>query len=201
MTTKSRKTIAALATPIAVVAAGALVYQASYAAFSGSTNNTGNEWSTGQVNLTDDDTGTAMFQVTNLLPGDTQTKCIKVTANASVPSTVKGYTVSPTRSAKGLERRIFIDIVSGDGGSFNNCTGFVADGVTQVENAPLSHLMDNVTNWSTAAGNWQVNAGVPESKTYKITYAFNTTGMDQADIDALQGAKTGVGIQWEMQSN
>lgn len=199
---KSRKIIAALATPVAVVAAGALVYQASYAAFSGTTNNTGNEWSTGSVTLTDDDNGVAMFRINNLLPGDTETQCIKVTANASVPSTVKGYTVSPDiTNAKGLENHIDITIRSGEGGSFRNCTGFTPDpGAPVVPTAPLSYLMTNATNWSTATGEWNVGVGTNE-RTYQVTYEFDTDGLTQSQIDALQGAKVGVGLQWEMRTD
>ncbi|WP_110239787.1 hypothetical protein [Nocardioides gilvus] len=200
---KSRKVLAALATPVAVLAAGALVYQASYAAFTGTTNNTGNEWSTGSINLTDDDNGVAMFRVSNLLPNDTATRCIEVTANASVPSTVLGYTVSPDiTNAKGLQDRIKITIQAGNGGSFSTCTGFTAVGAPTVTAAPLSYLMANVNNWDTAAGEWAVAGGAgAEKRTYQITYSFDTAGMTQQQIDGLQGAKVGVGLQWEMRTN
>lgn len=198
---KTRTVIAALATPVAVIAAGALVYQASYAAFTGSTNNTGNEWSTGSVNLTDDDNGVAMFRITNLLPGQAGADCIKVTANASVPSIVKGYTVSPDiANAKGLENRIKIDLHSGTGGSFRDCTGFTPDD-TIIEDIPLSYLMTEVTDFDSAEGEWIIpGTGGSEEKTYQISYEFDTAGMTQPQIDALQGAKVGVGLQWEMQS-
>src|SRR5690606_34272367 len=136
----------------------------SYAAFTGTTNNTGNEWSTGSVNLTDDDKGTAMFQVQNLLPGQSESKCIEVTANASVPSTVRGYTVNPVTSAKGLEDHIWISIQSGDGGTFADCTDFTPDGATNVPETPMSTLMDTATDWDSAMGGWVVAGGTPESK-------------------------------------
>ena len=94
---KTTQALAIVATPVALVALGASVYQASYAAFTGQTRNSGNEWATGSVKLTDDDNGAARFRVANMLPGDTQTKCITVTADASVPSTVKGYAINPVR--------------------------------------------------------------------------------------------------------
>ena len=103
-----------------------MVYQASYAAFTGQTRNSGNQWSTGSINLTDDDNGTSRFQVSNMLPGATDTKCIKVTANASVASTVKGYAVNPVTCPQRLENRIKVTIEDGAGGSFADCNGFVA---------------------------------------------------------------------------
>jgi len=201
MNTPSRRAttvLAALATPIAVVAAGALVYQASSAAFTGQTRNSGNEWSTGSVNLTDDDNGQARFQVANMLPGNTDTQCIKVTANASVASRVKGYTVNPVTSAQGLENRILVTIEAGNGGSFATCTGFVLEGNPIVANVPLSTLAGTNT-YEKGIGGWDVDAG-GASKTYRFTWKFDTTGMTQTQIDQLQGAKTGIDMQWEMQT-
>lgn len=201
MNTPSRRAttaLAALATPIALVAAGAMVYQASNAAFTGQTRNSGNEWSTGSVSLTDDDNGQARFQVNNMLPGDTDTKCIKVTANASVPSIVKGYTVNPVTSVQGLENRIKVTIESGDGGAFAACTGFTADGVALVSDRALSELA-TINTYEQGIGGWDVAPGV-SAKTYKFTWRFDTSGMTQAQIDQLQGAKTGIDIQWEMRT-
>lgn len=189
------------ATPVALAVVGAMVYQASFAAFTGQTRNSGNEWSTGSVNLTDDDNGQARFQVANMLPGDTDTKCIKVTANASTPSVVKGYTINPVTSVQGLENRIKVSIDSGTGGSFANCDGFVADatGGTIVTDAPLSTLAQS-NSYDLALGGWNVPVGVSE-KTYRFTWEFDTSGMNQQAIDQLQGAKTGIDMQWEMQTD
>lgn len=197
---RTTKVVAALATPAALVAAGVLVFQASNAAFTGQTRNSGNEWSTGSVNLTDDDNGQARFQVTNMLPGQTQTKCIKVTANASVPSLVKGYAVNPVPSVQKLEDRIKVTIESGDGGSFADCAGFVADGDLTTPATPLS-VLSQQNSYENGIGGWNVAGGAAESKTYKMTWTFDTTGMTQDQVDQLQGAKTGIDMQWEMRSN
>ena len=199
---RAQTLLAAATTPVAVVAAGALVYQASYAAFTGQTRNSGNEWATGSVRLTDDDTGQARFRVANMLPGDTETKCIKVTADASVPSTVRGFTINPVTSVQGLENRIMISIIAGNGGGFADCAGFAplqdaTNGVI-VADAPLS-MVSQKNTFETAMGGWDVPSGV-NSRTYKITWEFDTTGMTQAQIDQMQGAKTGVDIQWEMRT-
>ena len=58
---RATKIAAAATTPLAVLVAGGLVWQASYAAFTGQTRNAGNDWSTGSVALTDDDQGSARF--------------------------------------------------------------------------------------------------------------------------------------------
>jgi hypothetical protein len=54
-TSRHGRTAAWIAFPLAVVASGALIATASYAAFSSSTDNAANSWRTGAVSLTDDD--------------------------------------------------------------------------------------------------------------------------------------------------
>lgn len=196
---RTTKVAAALTTPIAVLAAGALVYQASYAAFTGQTRNSGNEWSTGSISLTDDDQGSARFQVRNMLPGDTDSKCLTITANASVPSMVKGYAINPVTSVQGLESRIKMTVQSGTGGSFTDCTGFVPiPGEPVVPPQPLATLFDN-NSFDKALGGWEVGTGT-HTRTYKMTWTFDTAGMTQQQIDQLQGAKTGLDFQWEMRT-
>jgi hypothetical protein len=196
---RAQKLLVGAATPVAVVLAAGMVYQASYAAFTGQTRNSGNEWATGSVKLTDDDDGAARFRVTNMLPDDTQTKCIVVTADASVPSTVKGYAINPVTSTAGLENKVKVTIVSGSGGTFNDCTGFTQVGAAHVTDAPLSAIAQ-VNTFAGGFGGWVVPAGV-SSKTYQISWRFDTANMTQTQIDAMQGAKTGIDMQWEMQSN
>lgn len=196
---KTTQVLATVATPLALVALGATVYQASSAAFTGQTRNSGNEWATGSVKLTDDDNGAARFRVANMLPGQTETKCITVTADASVASTVKGYAVNPVTSTAGLENRIKVTIEDGEGGSFADCNGFVPDGTPPVDDVPLSAVAQ-VNSFESGFGGWTVNPGV-DTKTYRMTWRFDTAGMTQQQIDAMQGAKTGIDMQWEMQSN
>ena len=46
-TARAGKILAAAATPIAILAASAMIWQSSQAAFTGTTRNSGNDWSTG----------------------------------------------------------------------------------------------------------------------------------------------------------
>ena len=186
------------AAPVAVVAAAALIWQSSYSAFTGTTRNSGNEWSTGSVALTDDDAGSARFQVEDMTPGDTETKCITVTATTSVPGTVKGYALNPVTSAARLEDHILVHVNFGTGGGFGSCTGFTS----QDEIIPSMSLstLAGYNSYANGAGGWNVSAGT-SSRTYEITWTFDTTGLTQSEIDQLQGARTGIDFQWELQSN
>jgi len=195
--TTARRVATVAATPLAVLAAGAIVWQSSHAAFSGQTRNSGNDWATGTVTITDDDAGSARFQVANMAPGDSDTKCIKVTANASTNGLVKGYVVNPVRSNTGLEDRIKVTMKAGTGGGFGSCAGFVEES-TVVPGATLSQLFA-FSSYESGVGGWPVSAGT-QSRTYQISWTFDTTGMTQAEVDKLQGSHAGVDIQWELQT-
>ncbi|CAN5378717.1 hypothetical protein BH09ACT10_BH09ACT10_04430 [soil metagenome] len=195
---KTRRIGTAIATPVAILVAAALIWHTSYAAFSGTTRNSGNNWATGSVALTDDDAGSARFQANNLVPGQTETKCIVVTATATVPGVVKGYAVNPVVSPQGLQDHVFITIHHGTGGSFGSCVSFV-DGGTTIPRTSLTALAA-YSNYANGAGSWPVTAGT-QSRTYQITWEFDTTGLSQTELDALQGSQTGIDLQWELQSN
>lgn len=195
---RARKLGAVITTPIAIVAAAAMVWQSSYAAFSGTTRNSGNNWSTGSVALTDDDAGSARFQATNLVPGATDTKCIAVTANANVPGVVKAYAVNPITSAAKLEDHIKVSVQYGAGGGFGSCDGFTLGG-TSIPEITLSGLAA-YNSYANGAGNWAVTAGA-QTRTYKITWTFDPSGLSQTQLDGLQGSQTGIDLQWELQSS
>lgn len=191
----------AAATPVAILVASALVWQSSYAAFTGTTRSSGNDWATGSVSLTDDDAGSARFQVANMTPGQTETKCIAVTANSSGPGVVKAYLVNPVTSPQGLENRVKMTVRAGTGGTFADCTGFVANstGNPIVADTSLANLA-LANNYAAGVGGWTVAAGT-QTRSYQFTWIFDTFGMTQAQIDQLQGARTGIDVQWELQSS
>lgn len=195
---RARKISTVIATPLAVLLAAGMIWQASYSAFSGTTRNSGNSWSTGSVALTDDDTGTARFQATGMVPGSTETKCIAVTANASVPGVVKGYAINPVVSAANLHDYVKVSVKYGTGGGFGTCDGFVSAGVSIPEMS--LRTLAGYSSYANGAGSWAVTSG-SQTRTYEITYRFDTTGLSQSELDALQGAQTGIDLQWELQSN
>jgi hypothetical protein len=198
LTSRAARIAAVGATPVAILAAAGMVLQSSNAAFTGQTRNSGNNWSTGAVALTDDDAGAARFQVEGMVPGDTGNRCIKVTANTNVDGTVKGYAVNPVRSSNGLENRIIVKMEAGSGGGFGSCDGFVSE-QTIIPNITLAQMF-TVDSYDAGVGGWNVSAGT-SSRTYKLTWTFDTTGMTQAEVDQLQGSRTGVDMQWELQSS
>lgn len=193
--------IAAMAIPVSVLGAGGVVWHSSYAAFSAETRNSGNSWGTGTVALTDDDSGTARFNVTSLVPGQTDTRCIRVTATSSVAGTVKLYIVNPVTSTAALENHIVLTVRQGDGGTFASCTGFVADS-TIISAQTLAAATAAHSTYATAAGSWVTTGDIAgEVKTYEFAWTFDATGLTQEQLDGLQGSHTGLDFEWEIQNN
>ena len=196
-----RRIVSLSAAPVAVLLAGLMVWQGSNAAFSSHTRNVGNSWETGSVALTDDDGGLAMFNVTNATPGDSETKCIQVTASSGVPGVV--MTHIEDLGANGLQDYITLKMERGTGGGFGDCTGFtpnVAPNATHAF-ATLSTLSTTAFDYATGVLPWVTTGeAAGESMSYRFTWVFDTTGLNQAEINALQGQATSATIAWELQN-
>ena len=129
---RTRRIVTLSAAPVAVLLAGAMVWQGSSAAFTAETRNVGNSWETGSMAISDDDGGAAMFQIVNVTPGQSGEKCIAVTGTSSVPSTVKMYTGD--MASDGLEPYVMVKVEQGTGGGFSaGCGGFTAESTPNVE--------------------------------------------------------------------
>lgn len=176
---------------IAVALMSGLVLRVSAAAFSGTTENTGNSWSTGAIALTDDDGGgaaQAMFDITGMMPGGTSTECIVVTYDGGVdPTAVKLY---GTITDGGLAPHLDITVKEGTGGSAANCTGFVA-GTTIVNNVTLAAFGTAHTAYGDGAGAWNPAAD-GETKTYEFTVTLGTDTPGTA-----QGSDAQAVFTWE----
>ncbi len=196
MSRTSKKVVLAAAIPVALVASGALVLQASYAAFSATTTNPTENWSSGTVSLSDDDTGTAMFNATNLKPGATGTKCIAVTSTGSLASTVKLYGTSYA-TTKALGSSLNLTVEEGTGATFGSCTGFtpIASG-SQVFSGTLDSFGTTKTSFATGVGVFAPTGTGNETRVYRITYTLSGSTPDSA-----QGGTASLGLTWEAQNS
>jgi hypothetical protein len=199
--TRARKIAGLSAAPAAVLLAGAMVWQGSTAAFTATTRNAGNAWESGQVALTDDDAGSAMFTVENLVPEDRGENCIEVTSDATVPGEVRAYVENLSASGAGLENRITIGLERGSGGSFGDCTGFTPEAGSVLTAGPLSQIASTYADYETGGAAWETEGEAGEAVTYRATWEFDTAGMTQPQIDALQGSRTSADIVWELRSD
>ncbi len=197
---KLRRWVLGLAVPVSILAAAGLIVQSSYAAFTAETRNAGNNWSSGQVGITTDAAGAAMFTVTNLLPGQTGSKCIVVTTATSIPGEVRQYFLNQVASQNGLmEQHLLITESEGTGGTFGSCDGYTPTLPLLLDAAPLASLQGAYGTYANGLGAWTA-AAPTATKTYQITWLFDTTGLTEAQINSMMGMQTGLDFEWEIQT-
>ena len=171
----------ALAVPVGVVASGALVWNASYAAFTATTGNTGNTWTTGSVALTDDDSSTALFQLSGPIAPRTDQRCITVTYTGDLAASVAFSAAAPD-DALATAMTAVVDTGTGDNAT---CSGFTDDGSADLYSGSLAGLE------SAAAGTW--TAPGTTTKTYRITVTVPDA--------APQGQTTNASFSWTATSS
>lgn len=184
----------ALAIVLGVMASGVTVLTASRAAFSDTTSNTGNSFSTGTVDLLDDDSGSALFALSNMVPGDSITRCIEVTYQGTVadPGPVRFYSGGYTDSAA-LATHLDLLVEEGSGGDFGSCAGFAAAATIESDN--LVGFDTAHTSYASGAGTWNPSA-TPDSRTYRITVTLASAAPDSAQGQSVADLV----FVWEVQS-
>ena len=180
--------VAAAAVSLALVSL--LVLRVSSAAFSAQTVNPDNSWATGEISLSDDDGGgaaSAMFDVADMVPGQSVTKCITVTYTGAVdPGVVKVYAAV---TDGGLGPHLDLTVKEGDGGAYGDCTGF--NPTATLETAVTLNAFGAHADYATGAGTWNPTA-TGQSKTYQFIAVLGADTPDSA-----QGADSQATFTWE----
>ena len=183
-----RRPGAAVAGLAALMLVALMVGRASSAAFTAASETDNSAWESGTVILTDDDTGTALFDSATdgaLDGGQSQTRCIQVTYAGSLNPTVRMY-----GSATGaLAPYLNLTIDEGTGGAAGSCTGFASSAA--VYNGTVAGLSGSHFNFGTGAGQWS-----PQPAAVK-TYRFTVTVQN---APAAQGATADATFVWEAQT-
>ena len=194
----------AAAPVVGILVAALLVWQGSYAAFSATTADNTNAWSSGSItSLTNNGGGasfsattTALFNQANLRPGDAGVKCLTVQSTATTAGVLKLYRSALTDSAPslGAQIRLTVDAQPGFFGVQSNCFGVAGAWTNVLSNVALTGLP---TSFVTAATSMPVAAGT-QYVVYRFTWTFASTGTNAGD-SALMGKTVSAGFTWEMQ--
>src|SRR4051794_36335387 len=86
---RARKVLVSL---VVIGLVGTVAGLGAYSAFTSTTTNSGNSFASGTVTLSDNDSGGAMYSVSNRKPGDSVTQCIRVDYTGTLDADVKLYT-------------------------------------------------------------------------------------------------------------
>jgi len=183
-----------LPVPLGLALSGVAVWQASYSAFSASTSNTPNTWNASSLGLTNDSTG-PMFALTNITPGSTGSRCLKVSSTGTVPSAVKLYTALGASVTNDISQYINLTIQLGTGGTYASCSSFASTATEYT--GTLAALTSSNTGYSTGlpAGSL-TGTSLPETLTYQISWTFSST----APSTAQGGSAPNVTLTWEAQN-
>jgi hypothetical protein len=195
LTPTLRKALVSLAV---LGSAGAVAGTGAFSAFSSTTSNDNNTITAGNVNISDNDAGSAAYSLSTAKPGDSASRCIIVTFTGNLPSSVKLYRSAFTGST-GLESHVDLVITKGTG-SNSNCSDFspAASG-SSVYNSTLGSF--SATSWSNGIALTNASGSSTWSQNDAVTYKVQATLQSSAP-STDQGLTTGThSFTWEAQNN
>jgi hypothetical protein len=166
-----------------------------YGVFSATTQNAGNELSSGTVELSDNDSGAALYNATGFRPGESISRCIKTTYTGSLPALIRLYSPS---SPGPLAQYVDLTVTQGTQASptFPGCTGFTPDATGVIFTGTLQGFEQSRGSYATGL------ATVPAGKSgwatgESLVYRFQAT-LQASAPDSSQGWSSGVhSFLWE----
>ncbi len=222
----ARRTMLAAAVPVGMVISGALVYSSSYAAFNATTDNTGNSFTAGTVQLSDNDAGQTLFTITNGTPSTTYLyRCIELNYTGSTAASVRLYATNYTPARQNATTLDPNDI--GDNSSFTvetsptgpttttssmtnaDCQAGTGMTLTNRFNGKL-HLaaqsdlngFGNRANFTNGVQGFSPVSGQTSQKLwYRIGYKIDDTDVTTQDaVNEGQGDTASLNLVWEAQN-
>lgn len=180
-----------IAAVLATAGASFIAVRATAAAFSDQTGSTGNQFQAGTVALSDDDSGSALFDGAGLLaPGDVEVGCIEVTYSGSLDAEIRLY--GAVTGGTGLEAYLDVTVERGTG----DCSSFgTATEVWGAADGDLGAFLAAATAYTNGVDSWTPTGGGGDDT---VPYRFTIT---QQDDNAAQGLSSVVGFTWEAQNN
>jgi hypothetical protein len=180
-----------------VMAIGGVAGPATFSAFSSTTASTGNLFTAGTVNLTDNDGGsTSLLSLANAKPGDSDTGCIRVAYDGTLPATVRLY----ANVSGSLTQYLSLTVTRGTDSSpsFDSCAGFLADSMDYIGAGNGVVYSGTLAAFPAtyAAGLVDPTAGSPETWSNPEAYSYRFSITLQND-DAAQGLNGSASFTWE----
>jgi hypothetical protein len=190
-----KTTTKVLLTALCVGALGSLAAMGVFGAFSSTTTNAGNSITAGTVAIADNDAGAAMYSLSAAKPGESVTKCIKVTYTGSLDSDVRLYTPSSIGS---LGQYVELTITPGTQttSTFPSCTGFTPDSGGAIYSGTLQNFGTTKNSYANGVVDYP-GTGTKWATNESVVYQFTATLQSSAP-DAAQGLTTGAHtFTWE----
>lgn len=184
-----------LLTVIVLGTVAALAGIGSYAAFTSTTTNTGNSFSTGTVAIGDNDLNGAMLALSNAKPADADTSCIRVQYTGSLASTVRLYSTQTGT----LPQYLNLTITRGTSAAgFDNCTGFQADGTNYIGQGNGVVYSGALGSFPTTYAGGLVDPDASWTNGEQPWYRFVVSVQDTNSAQGLTGT---AGFTWEARNS
>jgi hypothetical protein len=170
-----------------------LVVTSSRAAFVAQNDNVSNQVTSAAVDLADNDSGTAMFDdVTGLMPGTTETRCIDVTYTGTVdPLPVKLYSSGAPTGTLAPYLDLTIEVGTDSTPVFGNCAGFAAS--STLYTGTVGGFATANGTYAAGVSTWDPGVG-PETRTFRFSISVQ-------DDPAAEGLTTTFGYSWETRTS
>jgi hypothetical protein len=177
-----------LAAVAALLVATSLAWSGgTFSAFNKTSQMPSNTVEAASVNLADNDSGSSVFSLTGVRPGDTATsKCVNVTYAGDAPSKVRLYgTVGGTGLAPYLDVTVTTGTFSGTP-TAGSCTGFTPDASNL-----FSGKLDTFPTSAATALTWSESWTDAEKHGYRITVS-----LPSGTSSAAQGKNASFDLTW-----
>ena len=173
-----------------------LVVTSSRAAFVAQNDNLANTVTAATVDLTDDDTGSALFNSVGLVPGTTVTRCIEVTYSGTVgPLPVLLYATAAPTGALAPYLNLSVDVAAANADTFGSCTNFGAvGGSTNVYTGTLGGFATSHAGYATGRATSWDPTGSGQGRTFRFTISVQ-------DNASAEGQTTTFGFSWETRTS
>lgn len=203
---------------VAMLGGAGLIWDASYAAFSATTTNGSNTWSTGSVSITNDQSGAAVFSLSSVAPDASATiltppasgafngssaasggsACIKVTYTGTMAANVRLYaTLNNTGADGGLGQYLLFDIDNGTGpgaGADVGCASYSSTGYLHGSASNSNVYLNSMP--TTYAGGYAWNGATQNStRWYRLSWLLPSNVNTAAQSESVQATFT-----WEAQN-
>jgi predicted ribosomally synthesized peptide with SipW-like signal peptide len=187
--TKARKILRSL---VVLGVVGGIATVGAFSAFSSQTDNPGNQITAGTVEIEDNDSNGALYNVANAKPGDPKENCIEVKYTGSLPASVKMYRAPGALGGLGTYANIKVEYGTQASPSFPSCTGFNSAGTLYDGGLP-GFATDYANGYAATPGvdgDWDLN----ETMVYRVTVSID-------DDSNAEGLSTGAhALRWEAQN-
>ena len=182
---------------------GLVTSMTTWAAFNDTGLNANNFFIVGTVDIDDNDNSGFMLGLTNAVPGNSDTSCIKVSFAGTLSSSVRLY---GTTTGTGLDQYLTLTVTRGvytpSEPAFDSCTNFSADGTNYIGggngviyNGTLQAFPDNY-----AAGLVDPTSGSPEVWSTNESHVYRFVVTLQNNTSAA-GKNATQAFTWEARNN